>query len=262
MVLMCPLLVVADLVAQGSKPQRTPGALNMGSSLGFGAAFPVIQNRPYIATVRVQSFGTTRAGVRVLHEALNIRMRDSAGRIRDEEFASTPDAQGAFNQGTVHILDPISMLDTRWNEDTKTVLATNIAARPSHTQESPALECSQPMRAGNAGSSSDDPDRDQVRYEDLGTREMYGLDAVGCRITRIVPKRSENVWSGTSVTEIWNSPKLQMNLLTTTKELDGTEQITTISDLHEVEPDPALFQVPTGYTDPTKAPSQPSSQTH
>jgi hypothetical protein len=149
-VLMCPLLVAADLAAQGSKPQRTPGALGMGSSLGFGAAFPVIQNRPYIATVRVQSVGTTRAGVRVLHEALNIRMRDSAGRIRDEQLASTPDAQGAFTQGTVHILDPISMRDTQWNEDTKTVLAS----------------------------------------------------------------------------------------------------------------DRALFQVPTGYTDPTKAPSQPSSQTH
>jgi hypothetical protein len=101
-----------------------------------------------------------------------------------------------------------------------------------------------------------------VRYEDLGRREMYGLDAIGCRITRVVPKRSDTVWSGTSVIEIWNCPELQIDLLTTTKELDGTEQIITISDLREVEPDPALFQAPTGYTDPTKAPSQPTSQTH
>ncbi len=35
---------------------------------------------------------------------------------------------------------------------------------------------------------------------------------------------------------------------------DGTERLTKLSSIHREEPDPALFHVPEGYTDPGKAP--------
>jgi hypothetical protein len=248
----CLLSIADDLTAQEGKPQRTPGALVMGSSLGPGAAFPVIPNEPYIAIVRMQNIETTKAGVRVMHEALNIRMRDSAGRIRDEQLASAPDASGSSVQGNVHIVDPNRMLDIQLHEDTKAVLTSSFSPAFRLRRESPVPDCS--PRAASC--------QDQVTCQDLGSRDVDGLDAVGCRITRIVAKTPENIWSGTSVTEVWSSPELQINLLTTVQELDGTEQINTLSDLRRVEPDPALFQVPLGYTDPTKAPTPATENTN
>ena len=230
----------------------------MGSGLAFAAAFPVVEHEPYVATVRSQSIETTRDGARELHEALNVRMRDSAGRIRDEQLASAPDAQGGSVQGAVHILDPTTMRDTRWDDDSKTFLTADIPASYSRYRESPLMECSQSVQDQGAAGSRAEESRDRVSYQDLGRRTVDGLDAVGCRVTRVIAKRAEGAWSGTVVIEVWNSPELQINLLTTEKDSDGTERSTRLSNLHRVEPDAALFAVPSGYTNPTR-PARPAA---
>ncbi len=94
--------------------QRTPGALSMGSSLGFAAAFPVVKNEPYTASVVTQDTTIGPDGKQTLHEALNIHMRDSSGRLRDEQLATAPDAMGGFTQARVQTIDPVSMQDIQW----------------------------------------------------------------------------------------------------------------------------------------------------
>ena len=52
--LMGGLLLHSAGMSLNAQIQRTPGALSMGSSLGFGAAFPVVKNEPYTANVVMQ----------------------------------------------------------------------------------------------------------------------------------------------------------------------------------------------------------------
>jgi hypothetical protein len=52
------------------------------------------------------------------------------------------------------------------------------------------------------------------------------------------------------VTEIWASPELEINLLTTERYADGTERLTRLTNIRRDEPDHTLFQVPEGYKNP------------
>ena len=80
------LLLHSAGMSLNAQIQRTPGALSMGSSLGFGAAFPVVKNEPYTANVVMQDTDIGPDGKKTIHEALNINVRDSAGRLRDEQL--------------------------------------------------------------------------------------------------------------------------------------------------------------------------------
>jgi hypothetical protein len=145
--------------AQSAQPQQTPGALSMGSSLTFAAAFPIVKDEPYTANVFMQDIRTGPDGKRTIHEAFNIHMRDSAGRVRDEQLATPRDANGGFTQGGVQVIDPVSMQDVKWNETTKTVYTSPLPASYASYQREPILDCPR----GNARDG-------QVAYENLGER--------------------------------------------------------------------------------------------
>lgn len=228
--------VVAFLAAAAAYGQeRTPAALVMGSSLGFGAAFPVVTGEPYSAVVRMQEVAI-RDGKRVLHEALNIQARDSAGRIRDETPASPPDSTGAFMQGGVHVLDPVAMRDVQWSAATRTVFTGAIPAAwaERQTPEPPFCEAAYPG--------------EDARYEKLGPREIEGVATQGCRITRVIAG-APGLWSGTVVVEFWRSPELHLVLRSTEHDSDGTERTTMVTGLRRVEPDPSGFAPPADYDD-------------
>jgi hypothetical protein len=223
----------------------------MGSDLGLAAAFPVVKNEPYTANVLMRDVSIALDGKRTLHEALNIHVRDSAGRLRDQQLATPPDANGTSTQATVHILDPVSMQDIQWNMDTKTVVIGAIPATFANYKHSPIFACTRRVRGR-------DTDPDQTEFEDLGTRPIEGIQAKGCRITQVFHASSGSSQAISSVMEIWDSPELQINLLVTERNSDGTARLTQITNIRRHEPDSTLFQVPEGYADPTKV--KPSVQ--
>jgi hypothetical protein len=226
-------------MAQSAQPQRTPGALSMGSSVTFAAAFPIVKDEPYTANVFVQDVRTGLDGKRTIHEAFNIHMRDSAGRVRDEQLATPRDANGGFTQGGVQVIDPVSMQDVQWSETTKTVYTSPIPANYASYQRRPILDCPR----GNT------PDG-QVAYENLGERTIEGIRAEGCRMTRTLHAKSGSEQPDFSVTEIWASPELEISLLTTVRYADGTERLTRLTNIRRDEPAHTLFQVPEGYKKP------------
>lgn len=247
----CSLLQLAGK-AQRAQPERTPGALVMGSSLTFAAAFPVVKDEPYTANVLTQHIQSTSDGKKNIHEAFNIRMRDSAGRLRDEQLASPPDSQGGFVQAGVQVIDPVAMQNLRWNMDSKTVFVAAIPVRFSSCRQSPILNCALRTSAERAAGSISNPGQSQDVYEDLGERTIQGIRVTGCRITRTYSSKPGSSEPDSVVIETWASPELQINLLTTERYSDGTERLTKLSFIHRTEPDPALFHVPEGYTDPKK----------
>lgn len=238
------LLQLAAL-SQDAQIQRTPGVLSMGSSIGFAAAFPVVRNEPYAANVVDQNTNFGPDGKKTIHESLNIHVRDSAGRLRDEQLATPPDAAGSFTQAQMHIIDPVTMQDTQWFPETKTFLISAIPAAFATYGGQRIVDCTKLAKIHNTN-------RGQEEYESLGNSKIEGIRVQGCRITRTFQGRPDSNQPETNVTEIWASPELQIDLLTKEHLSDGTERIMKLSNIIREDPDPALFRIPEGYTDALK----------
>lgn len=232
-------------LSQDAQIQRTPGALSMGSSIGFAAAFPVVRNEPYAANVVDQNTNFGPDGKKTIHESLNIHVRDSAGRLRDEQLATPPDAVGSFTQAQMHIIDPVTMQDTQWFPETKTFLISAIPAAFATYGGEGIVDCTRLAKIHNTN-------RGQEEYESLGNSMIEGIRVRGCRITRTLQGKPDSNQPETDVTEIWASPELQIDLLTEEHLSDGTERIMKLSNIIREEPDPALFRIPEGYTDALK----------
>ena len=230
---------------QDAQIQRTPGALAMGSSLGFAAAFPIVKNEPYTANVVMQNTSIGPDGKKTIHESLNIHVRDSAGRLRDEQLATPPDAIGSFTQSQTHIIDPVSMQDMQWFQETKTFLISAIPVASAAHGGQRIVDCAGLAKIHNTN-------RGQEEYESLRNSTIEGIRVQGCRITRTLQGRPDSNQPETSVTEIWASPELQIDLLTEEHLSDGTEELMKLSNIIREEPDPALFRIPEGYTDALK----------
>lgn len=239
------LLLHSAGIPLNAQMQRTPGALAMGSSLGFTAAFPVVKNEPYTANVVTQHMDIGPSGERALHEALNIHVRDSAGRLRDEQLATPADVIGSFTQAQMHIVDPVSMQDIQWFPETKTFIMTAIPASSAANGARRIINCAELAKTQNAN-------RGQEEYESLGNSTIEGIRVQGCRITRTSQGRPGSNQPETSVTEFWASPELQVDLLTVEHLSDGTVRLTKLSNIIREEPDPALLRIPEGYADAFK----------
>ncbi len=247
------------IAAQDNLPERTPGALGMGSSITFAAAFPVIRNEPYTANVLTREIRLGPDGKTIVHEALNIHSRDSLGRLRDQTLPSSPDSMGSFTQASVQVVDPIAMQDIQWNADTKTVFTSTIPAAFRSYRQAAVGECA--ARILDSPIDNHSQNQNRTSYENLGERTIEDIHAQGCKITRAIAKRP-GFWSGTTVMEIWSSKELQINLITTEKDSDGTIRLTQLTGIHRGEPDPRLFLAPANYTDPLNQPKPATANTN
>jgi hypothetical protein len=92
-------------------------------------------------------------------------------------------------------------------------------------------------------------DRAGAKTEDLGTQVIQGMSAQGKRVTRAIPAGEEgNEKEIDIVTETWYSPDLQMVVQSKTSDPRFGDTVYQVSGLNRVEPDPALFTVPAGYS--------------
>lgn len=241
--------------AQDATPQWTPGALPMASSLTFAAAFPVVENEPYSANVFTQEIQRKTDGSVLIHESHNIYMRDSAGRIRDEQIASPVSTEGGFTKASVHVLDPVAMQDIRWDAAAKTYTAFPIPDSFRSYRQEPILDCAKQIARQKNRSTTSNNDTEQALYTDLGERAIEGIRIRGCHIDRALSAIQGTKEPRRMTSEIWTSPELRINLLFIEKISDGTERLTRLTNIDIREPDPQLFRPPAGYTDIAKTPS-------
>jgi hypothetical protein len=227
----------------------------MGSSLGFAAAFPIVREAPFTADVLTQQWNIGPDGHTILHEAFNIHMRDAAGRVRDEQLATPQDETGTFTQSVVRVLDPVSMHQSDWNNDDKTVITSPIPSsfKDDRNHTSPCDNAT--MSATTAHAANADPSMPVC--QNLGVKTIEGLRVVGCRTTRTIPSKSGAAFTSTS--EIWFSTALHIAVLESVRYSDGTGMRTRLSNILQTDPDSALFEPPPEYTRPGQKPSAPEN---
>ena len=88
----------------------------------------------------------------------------------------------------------------------------------------------------------------QVTSEDLGTKNIEGVQANGTRTTRTIPAgQIGNDRAISIVTEVWISPDLQTVVYSKRSDPRMGEQTFALTNIVRGEPDPALFTIPADF---------------
>ena len=240
------------LVAQisTSVPVRSVG---VGIGVGSGAVGRNLE--PYTATrktTRVQKLanGTTITRVTTMKEA-----RDSSGRTyRENRSEVAPGAEGeAAGFVFVNVNDPVNRVNISWNSRSKEAMV-NHFPEPREIQrvEAPPVSANLPsMPTVRTGMP-------KPEVEDLGMKTINGVEAKGTRTTRVIPAgREGNDQPLTVIHETWFSTALGIPVMSINDDPRVGTSTMELTDIERGEPDPALFQVPQGYTVKERTPGQP-----
>jgi hypothetical protein len=93
------------------------------------------------------------------------------------------------------------------------------------------------------------PSDANFKTEALPSRTLNGVSATGTRITRSIPAGSiGNSQAIETVQERWTADDLKVTVMSKTTDPRSGTRTTELTNINRVEPDAALFQVPSDYT--------------
>jgi len=175
--------------------------------------------------------------------------RDSEGRVRREiQFELSTPSTGAAKRTMIAIMDPVSGNRYMLNPENKT--AHQMPLHPGKPGRGGPEATSGKMWIGSNAAN--------LKTEQLGTKTINGLPALGTRMTRTIPAGEIGNRNPIEVvTERWYSSDLQLPLLTTHNDpMMGTMTIKLVN-INRGEPDASLFQVPSDYKLISGKPGEP-----
>jgi hypothetical protein len=163
--------------------------------------------------------------------------RDSQGRIYNEGRALLPVSSTDTPQVVrIHLYDPQTRISTTLNPQQR-IFWTNTLNRPPETVP-PAL------LTGNSF-----PQNEFTKEEVLGIHEMAGVPAQGLRETQTIPAEKSGTGKEIVITdEYWYSDELRINVMIKHSDPRKGTTTLTVTQITREEPDPALFEIPDGYT--------------
>ena len=215
-------------------PSRDGGVREVLESI----VIPPIPNAPFTATldtewVRYAGQGATITLVNERHIA-----RDRSGRIYQERwYLVAKYGKEKSEMNWIQIADP--KRHTLYNCSPQRHICELKDYDPS--DELSAATQRAPMPSGET-------QHGQTKVEDLGTRNIAGVETVGRRETRVIAQgEMGNDQEVTSVNETWHSQELGMNLLSIRSGPIVGKQTFTITELSSGDPDAHLFELPAGY---------------
>jgi hypothetical protein len=180
--------------------------------------------------------------------------RDSEGRVRREiQFELATPSTGAAKRTMIVIMDAVSGNRYMLNPENKTAHQMPLrAGKPGNggPETMMALRAGSPENGGpqTIGQVRIRDNAANLKTEQLGTKTINGLPAVGTRMTRTIPAGEiGNANPIEVVTERWYSPDLQMTVLMTHADPMMGTMTTKLINVNRAEPDASLFQVPSDY---------------
>jgi hypothetical protein len=196
---------------------------------------PPVPNAPFTATVQTEWTHILPDGSKSTVFNHRLVARDSSGRVFQERRFFDP--QGDTHQTRLSLLQ---YDDPNRHE--------RLLCRPVERI------CELSRLTGIADFATQQPGRlpdgsGTLSREDLGHRSIEGLDVIGTReVTTLNAGTFGNERSQPVVKEFWYSPRFSVNLFT--QRFDprvSSMQIIGLSNIVPTEPDPSLFQPPSGY---------------
>jgi hypothetical protein len=229
-----------------------PTRLSLSCSILLALAIPLprasaqsffmtpVPNAPFSGVVNIERTVVHKDGSVTHFKSTREVARDIRGRIHNELRALIPVSSTATpSLLNVHLYDPQTRISTEIDVQKRTFWTTTVSHPPS--TEPPSIRFAAPD--GNA------PPSQFTQQEDLGIREIEGVPAHGIRQTQTVT--DENDGKEVVITdEYWYSQDLRINLMIKHSDPRKGMSTLTVAQITRTEPDPALFEVPEGYTHP------------
>jgi hypothetical protein len=146
----------------------------------------------------------------------------------------------------VFVMDPVAHTITTWLSGAPNHPANN--TKVATVFKIPAAEnrpAASPTRAAPSESARPQP---IITTEDLGTKQIQGLEVSGKRTTTIVPAgRSGNSAPITKTHEVWTSADLQLVVKQEWNDPRSGKRTVELEKISRTAPDAALFRAPPGY---------------
>jgi hypothetical protein len=243
-------------------PAAAIGELQLFASNTIPLQGEVVKGMPYSAEIVTESVQTLADGNRIVQRKTGRVYRDGQGRMRREDDLPS-------GGSTVSITDPVAGTAFTLDPATRTARESPVLTlkpalgsldwtiRPRQGSVQPltfyvwTYQQGQPMFAteaaggrGGRGSAAGD-----MTEEKLADRVMEGVLATGVRRTTTIAKGAiGNELPIKIVAEEWRSPDLQILVMTDHMDPRTGRSTYRLLKISKLEPDAALFQVPSDYT--------------
>jgi hypothetical protein len=226
-----------------------------------------VTGAPYTATATTETTQVLADGNRIVNKTESQLARDGQGRTRRQEVMSNVGPLATNAPKMAFINDPVAnatyILDL--NDKTAQVLKVPSAVRGLSDMQgvgkgsghgeagTVTVDKKIIVRGGSPGveqrvwvNSNEDG---QAKTESLGTQTIEGVSATGTRTTRTIPAGEIGNERPLEITsEVWTSPDLQMVILSKRNDPRIGETVYKLTNIQRADPDPSLFQVPSGFT--------------
>jgi hypothetical protein len=211
------------------------------------------KGQPYTATFSQKQVQVLANGTTITHESTTRMARDSSGRTYNEVHNPLPAGQDGQPHETVfyHVFDPVAHTTMMWNSSSKEAHVVHmpepqtIAARPAP----PVPGMSATVEPNVALPPRAVRTQQDVQREDLGTKNIAGVNAKGTRITRVIPAGREGNDQPITITEeMWRSTEYGLSVMSVREDPRYGTTTREATEFQAGEPDAGLFRVPEGYT--------------
>ena len=235
----------------------------------------VVKGKPYSADTSTETVQTMLDGNRIVHRTVSKFYRDSEGRTRREETFGNVDPSNSSPHevkvfiddpvnGTAFVLDPGSKSADKMQRSRKILDEQNAEGDGSRImikslKDSEMGEQGAPMRmlvkfrdehSGNPDTivmKMADEKRDVVK-EDLGTRNVEGVDCTGTRQTITIPAGAiGNEKPISIVTETWYAPSIAAVVESTSDDPRYGKTTYQLTNVQLTEPARSLFEPPADF---------------
>ncbi len=254
-----------------------------GFSVAFSGKVEVVKGHGYQADAVTETVQTLADGSHISHKMVASVARDAEGRTMRSE---TLDGMGLWGGGAsdkqikvTTVFDPVAGTHMHWQSDSKTATVIPMprpgamGSGPVHFSSAEAGGVVSSGKFGAEGVFEDGampppPGPDTVfvgemhteyhkagaassneTTEQLGTRMVEGVEAVGTRAKEVIPAGTiGNDKDLVSTRETWFSPDLKLVVSSIRNDPRFGEIRYTLTNIQVTEPNPSLFQPPAGYT--------------
>jgi hypothetical protein len=225
------LVLAAGVAAQVGV--TTPAPYRGVATIVGGAYVTPIPNVPMTAVVDISSMRILPDGTQELRKTLNQIARDSRGRIYNERRALVPVTfQGKPPLQQAHIFDP----------QTRQSVFLSPYTHLAHEMTLPEPR-NRPVSENGISPAPKD-----AAVEDLGQSTLAGISVHGMRYTIAIAGTASGTGKPLQVKdEYWYSDALRLNMMVVHDDPRTGQQIVTVTQVSQREPDFKLFQVPEGY---------------
>ena len=210
---------------------------------------PVVRRSEQVLTLRVFAFGVflrpaagqglTKNPMISLSADLTITtvstaVRNTSTQVQTGKYWRGQSGKTRRDTGSTSVIN---------DPESRTIMNLDHSKREALVIQLPPPQKAQPAPATAPGSAPLSPARG-VSFEDLGESVMGGFQVKGQRITAPNPT---GLKLGMLVTEIWMAPELFLPIYSK-QTLPEHQTVQEYMNIRLGEPDPVVFEIPTGYT--------------